>query len=61
MLASTLKPLCVQSSMFFASRSFRSLRSRKNAITLWRKQQLIFWRSAVGLPQDFALLPPKGT
>ena len=32
MLASTLKPLCVQSSMFFASRSSRSLRSRKKAI-----------------------------
>jgi hypothetical protein len=29
MLASTLKPLWVQASMFFASRSFRSLRSRK--------------------------------
>ena len=32
MLASTLKPLWVHSSMFFASRSFRSLRSRKKAI-----------------------------
>jgi len=33
--SSTEKPLCVQSSIFLASRSLRSLRCRKNAITLW--------------------------
>jgi hypothetical protein len=46
--AFTEKPLCVQSSIFLASRSFRSLRSRKNAMTLWRKQALIFARSTFG-------------
>ena len=35
--------------MFLASRSFKSLRSTKNATTLWRKQALILARSTVGI------------
>ena len=46
--ASTLKQPGVHSTMFLASRSFSNLRSRKNAMTLWRKQPLILARSMVG-------------
>jgi hypothetical protein len=43
--ASTEKPLWVQLTMLLANRSFSSLRSRKNAMTLWRKQALSVVRS----------------
>jgi hypothetical protein len=46
--AFTEKPLWVHSTMFLANRWFSSFRSRKNAMTLWRKQPLIFARSTIG-------------
>ena len=43
--ATTGKPLWAQLTMLLANRSFSSLRFRKNAMTLWRKQALILARS----------------
>lgn len=45
---STEKPERVHWSMLFANRSFRSLRCRKKAITLWRKHALILSTSTTG-------------
>ena len=50
--ASTLNPLWVHSSMLLPSRSFKSLRSRKNATMAARKYRASLARSRVGVEPD---------